>query len=209
MLHELPSLVSIQMILARFLEKRKKDDLEEFVRERNAKGDSNAEGENSQIQQQFNNDVDGDTKAASDHEILDPKKSANKSIANKVMTKDILKLRKKKRKQLALSILELVDLVIPKALLYAEEQNQYAEFMSEKCSSNDNARLKRPSEIYGGEYLLRLFVKLPDLIASTTIPNVDNVEVAELAEFLAEFIVFLQQNCAQCFKDRYYSVAEG
>ena len=219
MLHQLPSSMSIQTILARFLDKKKKDDLEEFVRERGAKSDANALDENVQTQQQPNNDADGDgnEKTDADKDTPDPNETVmardiqttHKSTTHKIMTKDMLKLRKKKRKQFALSILELVDAALPKALLYATEQMQYNKFISGKGSSNDNStRLKRPSEIYGGEHMLRLFVKLPDLIASTTIPT-DSEEIAELAGFLSELIVFLQKNCGQCFKDRYYAVFNG
>jgi len=46
-------------------------------------------------------------------------------------------------------------------LLYKFERQQYSDVLS-----NSNNQGKRMSDVYGAEHLLRLFVKLPELIAS-------------------------------------------
>ncbi|KAL7509728.1 hypothetical protein ACHAXN_006694 [Cyclotella atomus] len=199
MLHKLPSSMNIQSILARFLEAKKKEDLEEFVKERDKMTSCDvgaAEGSQKQLQ-------------ASEDEAGKPSKpnDTTETSANKIISKDVLMLRKKKRKQLALSLLEVVDTALPKILLYAKERRQYEELMSRKeCVVNNESNDKEtetsaapPSKLYGGEHLLRLFVKLPLLLRS-------DEEVVGLAGFLSDFIVFMQKNRAECFKGQYYAI---
>jgi mortality factor 4-like protein 1 len=83
--------------------------------------------------------------------------------------------------------------------------------MSVKDADNENQSkmaAKRPSEIYGGEHLLRLFVKLPSLLTSSTMPPVGD-ELSEFAKFVSEFIVFMQMNRDECFRERYVAVYRG
>ena len=217
MLHKLPSTMNIQNLLAKFLEAKKKDDLEEFVRERDKKsGVDGGVDESSGQQQNKDDDTGNDNKSIKvDAAPSSPKKSvvdvaqqtSDNAPPSQIISKDVLKLRKKKRKQTALSILELVDASLPKLLLYAEERNQFIEVMSVKRGSNtteSNTDEKhqasrastRPSQIYGGEHLLRLLVKLPHLITTATMPAADD-EIADIAEFIHQFIIFLQKNCTE------------
>jgi hypothetical protein len=215
MLHKLPSSMNVRSILARFLEAKKKDDVDEFVRER----DINRENEKRQQQQQQetaeNGDVtkqEGADSCESDQNKAPVEDYVKQTLSStNIMSKDVLKLRKKKRKQFAFSILELVDAALPKFLLYAEERHQYVDVMSVKDADNENQSkmaAKRPSEIYGGEHLLRLFVKLPSLLTSSTMPAVDD-ELFEFAKFVSEFIVFMQMNRDACFSERYVAVYRG
>jgi hypothetical protein len=55
----------------------------------------------------------------------------------------------------------LFDDALPLCLLYAEERPQY-----ESLQNDDDLKLKRPCEIYGSTFLLRLIVRLPQLLAA-------------------------------------------
>ena len=209
LLHKLPSSLSIQNILAGFIEAKKKQDLEEFVKERDKKNDAVMAENNTQQQQQATDIASKDKDEAVDDEkeaaAVDKKQtSAPTTTSTNIITKDTLKLRKKKRKQIALSILELLDAALPKFLLYPQERGQYEEVMS--TTSEENIAKKRPTEIYGGEYILRFFVKLPSLLAASTMPVQASEDELELKRFISEFIIYLQKNRAECFKERYYGI---
>jgi hypothetical protein len=55
----------------------------------------------------------------------------------------------------------LFDDALPVCLLYEEERPQY-----ESLQHDEDLRLKRPCEIYGSTFLLRLLVRLPRLLAA-------------------------------------------
>lgn len=59
---------------------------------------------------------------------------------------------------------------------------------------------KQPSEIYGAEHLLRLFVNLPSIIAHTTM---DGESVAILREHLDEFLHFMVKEKQRLFANAY------
>lgn len=215
MLHKLPSSLSIQNILAGFIEARKQQDLEEFAKERD-KLDTAVVVENNTKQQRTTgveakdkDEAMGDKKQAG---VDKEQTSAQTSTSDNIITKDTLKLRKKKRKQIALSILELLDAALAKFLLYSQERCQYEELMSSnskkdlEISDTDQESAKRPTEIYGGEHILRFFVKLPALLAASTMPVEASEDELELKSFISEFIVYLQKNRAKCFKERYYGI---
>ncbi|KAJ7525264.1 hypothetical protein O6H91_17G043500 [Diphasiastrum complanatum] len=84
------------------------------------------------------------------------------------------------------------DKALPALLLYKAEREQYAEVISENNTS--------PSSIYGAEHLLRLFVKLPDLLAYT---NMEEEALNVLQQKLADFLRFLQKNQSSFFVSSY------
>jgi hypothetical protein len=55
----------------------------------------------------------------------------------------------------------LFDDALPVCLLYAEERPQY-----ESLQYDDDLKLKRPCEVYGSTFLLRLLVRLPQLLVA-------------------------------------------
>ncbi|XP_042011932.1 protein MRG1-like isoform X2 [Salvia splendens] len=84
---------------------------------------------------------------------------------------------------------------LPAILLYKKECLQYREAVSDNTS---------PSTIYGAEHLLRLFVKLPELL-------IDEETLIRLGQRLLEFIKFLQNNESAFFLSAYDGpkVSEG
>ncbi|CAM9802988.1 unnamed protein product [Phaeothamnion confervicola] len=80
-----------------------------------------------------------------------------------------------------------------KILLYRQERAQYDHVT--KASPGKDA-----SQIYGCEHLLRLFVRLPALLAETALSQ---QEVSQIQVKLAEFLRFLQKNQAEFFLAEY------
>jgi mortality factor 4-like protein 1 len=62
------------------------------------------------------------------------------------------------------------DKALPLLLLYQQEQPQYAALQKKHPG-------KSPCELYGVEHLLRLFVKLPSLLAQTAMTAVEITQV--------------------------------
>ncbi|CAO3696120.1 unnamed protein product [Umbelopsis ramanniana] len=75
------------------------------------------------------------------------------------------------------------------SLLYRSERKQYADIMAK----NDSAL---PSDIYGVEHFLRLFVQMPSLIASS---NVDPDTALLLRDYLLDVLSFIQQEQNRLF----------
>ncbi|CAJ1973429.1 unnamed protein product [Sphenostylis stenocarpa] len=120
--------------------------------------------------------------------------------------KDILKnyfdYRLKKCGSMADSVEEIMkglcryfDKALPVILLYKTERQQY----QEACPAN-----VFPSAIYGAEHLLRLFVKLPELLFHASI---EEETLIELQAQLLDFLRFLQKNQGTFFLSTYH-VAE-
>eukprot|EP00985_Skeletonema_marinoi_P017947 scaffold9962_cov153-Skeletonema_marinoi.AAC.2 len=137
-----------------------------------------------------------------------------------ILTKEDLKMNKKKRKEFALSILALVDASLPLFLLYAEERDQFTKLMAQfakeddKQSDNDHQTPKRqPSHLYPAEYLLRLFVKIPYLLSEFDLKKNNPASILladektqDFARFLSELIVFIQTRVDECFAGNYQAV---
>ena len=87
----------------------------------------------------------------------------------------------------------LFDDALPVCLLYREERPQY-----ESLQQDENLRLKRPYEIYGSTFLLRLLQRLPTILRAEP-----NEEMDELGPAIADLVVLLQKNRQACFKDSY------
>ncbi|KAL2644598.1 hypothetical protein R1flu_012185 [Riccia fluitans] len=85
------------------------------------------------------------------------------------------------------------DRALPAMLLYKQERAQYAEAVSD-------GNLGPPSSIYGVEHLLRLFVKLPELLAFI---NMEEEALNQLQQRLQDFLKFLQKNQSTFFLSIY------
>lgn len=88
----------------------------------------------------------------------------------------------------------LFDDALPVGLLYREERPQY-----ESIQNDEQLRLKRPCEIYGSTFLLRLLQRLPLLLRAEPRKEMD-----ELGPLIADLVVLLQKNRQTCFKDSYH-----
>lgn len=84
------------------------------------------------------------------------------------------------------------DKALPAMLLYKSERQQYTYEIRDDVS---------PSMVYGAEHLLRLFVKLPELLVHA---NIEEETLAELHQKLVDFLRFLQKNQTAFFLSRYH-----
>ncbi|XP_020267003.1 protein MRG1-like [Asparagus officinalis] len=112
--------------------------------------------------------------------------------------KKYLDYRTKKDGMVAESVAEILkglrcyfDKALMAMLLYKKERQQYHEAVGDKVS---------PSTIYGAEHLLRLFVKLPELLAYV---NMEEEALAKLQQKLSDFLKFLQKNQSTFFLSTY------
>ncbi|CAI8609321.1 unnamed protein product [Vicia faba] len=83
------------------------------------------------------------------------------------------------------------DKALPMMLLYKKERKQCNEAVVDSVS---------PSTIYGAEHLLRLFVKLPELLAYV---NIEEETLNRLQLKLLDFLKFLQKNQSTYFLSAY------
>ncbi|XP_047947374.1 protein MRG1-like isoform X2 [Salvia hispanica] len=86
------------------------------------------------------------------------------------------------------------DKALPAMLLYKEERQQYKEVIADNVS---------PSGVYGAEHLLRLFVKLPEMLSCV---HIEMETLSELQQRLLEFLRFLQSNQREFFDSNYEKV---
>ncbi|KAF8023170.1 hypothetical protein BT93_F0617 [Corymbia citriodora subsp. variegata] len=84
------------------------------------------------------------------------------------------------------------DKALPVMLLYKSERQQYEETFADDVD---------PSTIYGAEHLLRLFVKLPELLVYA---NIEEETLRELQHKLNDFLKFLQRNQSLFFLPAYH-----
>ncbi|KAJ4841057.1 hypothetical protein Tsubulata_028357 [Turnera subulata] len=84
------------------------------------------------------------------------------------------------------------DKALPVILLYRSERQQYFEA---------TRNVVPPSKVYGAEHLLRLFVKLPELLAYV---NIEEETLSELLQKLLDFLKFLQKNQNVFFLSTYH-----
>ncbi|XP_034913066.1 protein MRG1 isoform X1 [Populus alba] len=91
------------------------------------------------------------------------------------------------------------DKALPVMLLYKKERQQYHDTVKTDVS---------PSTIYGAEHLLRLFVKLPELLAYV---NIEEDTSTRLQQKLLDFLKFLHKNQSTFFLSAYdgSKVSEG
>ncbi|KAL4577465.1 hypothetical protein LXL04_013574 [Taraxacum kok-saghyz] len=83
------------------------------------------------------------------------------------------------------------DRALPVILLYNKERHQYREAVTDNVS---------PSTIYGAEHLLRLFVKLPELLPYV---NIEEDLISRLQQKILDFLKFLQKNQNSFFISSY------
>ncbi|XP_066323410.1 protein MRG1-like [Miscanthus floridulus] len=83
------------------------------------------------------------------------------------------------------------DKALPSMLLYKKERDQYAEEVKGDVS---------PSTVYGAEHLLRLFVKLPELLAFV---NMEEDALNKLQIKLLDILKFIQKNQSTFFTTVY------
>ncbi|KAJ8763259.1 hypothetical protein K2173_026160 [Erythroxylum novogranatense] len=86
---------------------------------------------------------------------------------------------------------------LPVMLLYKSERQQYVDATRENVS---------PSSVYGAEHLLRLFVKLPELLAYA---NIEEETLMELQQKLVDFLKFLQKNQGTFFLATYHALEDA
>ncbi|XP_004501548.1 protein MRG2 isoform X1 [Cicer arietinum] len=84
------------------------------------------------------------------------------------------------------------DKALPVMLLYNNEREQY----QEACPNNTV-----PSSIYGAEHLLRLFVKLPELLIHA---NIEGDTLIELQTQILDFLRFLRKSQRSFFLSSYH-----
>ncbi|XP_023746626.1 protein MRG2 isoform X1 [Lactuca sativa] len=83
------------------------------------------------------------------------------------------------------------DKALPAMLLYKTESQQYQQATANQIS---------PSKIYGAEHLLRLFVKLPEILFHA---NIEEETLRELQHNLQDFLKFLQKKQSLFFLSSY------
>ncbi|CAI2723372.1 unnamed protein product [Schistosoma spindalis] len=101
------------------------------------------------------------------------------------------------RREFLAGIQHYFNLIIGSHLLYKFERLQYAELLKRHTD-------KRMSDIYGSIHLLRLFVKLRDMVSCT---KVDVHSLPVLEALVNEFLQFLRQNEGRYFRLEDYTVA--
>ncbi|XP_031282989.1 protein MRG2-like isoform X2 [Pistacia vera] len=84
------------------------------------------------------------------------------------------------------------DKALPIMLLYKSERQQYEDTM---------AVMVAPSTIYGAEHLLRLFVKLPELLVHA---KIEEETSTKLQQMLLDFLEFLRKNQSSFFLSTYH-----
>ncbi|KAK4472740.1 hypothetical protein MN116_003964 [Schistosoma mekongi] len=106
-------------------------------------------------------------------------------------------IRSDLRREFVAGIQHYFNLIIGSHLLYKFERLQYAELLKRHTD-------KRMSDIYGSIHLLRLFVKLRDMVSCTKV-DVNSLPILEA--LVAEFLQFLKQNESRYFRLEDYTVA--
>ena len=87
---------------------------------------------------------------------------------------------------------------LPTILLYKYERRQHREY-------REANKAVRPVEAYGAEHLLRLFVKLPELLARC---QMQREHMTVLVSKLAELLKFVAQQKAKYFCETYEQPSE-
>lgn len=89
---------------------------------------------------------------------------------------------------------QLFQAALPKCLLYDQERPQYELLLNDHELSQ-----KRYTEVFGCEYLLRLYVRLPVLLPDTD----ETTKKSLLGPLLSDLLLLMQKNRQACFKSDY------
>jgi len=114
----------------------------------------------------------------------------------------------------ATDMTNIFNAVLPKYLLYSAERAQYLKLCSDGEMQSGSA-----AKVYSGEFLLRLLVRLPDIISSfkTVGTSGETNDMSAFQEWMilyesegdslgviiSELIIFLQKNSEKIFKGKY------
>lgn len=186
LVHHLPATVTIQQVLKHFCKKQIQ-----------------------QIKDSHNNPT-----TSSNHGKEGPAKGKASVLSSSLLTASLstdVNLSASDVEEFCNGLSELFEAALPKFLLYPQERPQYNALIFSMAgvahhgpnsrnnnNDKDNLSKKRLTEIYGCEYLLRLFVRLPVLMQSESANNIKLV-----GPLLAELLVLLQKNRQACFKGNY------
>ena len=108
------------------------------------------------------------------------------------------KLQFKSLKELMSGLLKYFDDSLPRILLYRQERAQYDSLQKSHGSLV-------PSAIYGGEHLLRLFVRLPRMLQLVYLPSAD---IQNIHTRLSELIKFLHKHSTEYVNIHHYVAEE-
>jgi len=116
--------------------------------------------------------------------------------ADKTVTKILGDFKASKKKaavfaQICDGISVYFERALPTILLYRAERAQYERLRAEHPDL-------RNCDLYGGEHLLRLFVRLPNLLANT---DLDDAETKQLCARLQDLIRFMSKESSKYFSD--------
>jgi len=122
----------------------------------------------------------------------------------------------KKWRNFLQGLLDLFDDALAPFLLYTQERTHYLaatmdpDILRVEGGGNEgedaaSPKARKPSDVYGAEYLLRFFVKLPQIVASSSMDSIfpDQAHLTRFADCMSDLIVHLQENKSICFKGRY------
>lgn len=185
MVHELPSDLPVKILLKQFWKERKKQAKAAAIRM--AKNKEKEEG----------SDLETDDIAG---------------------IKECQAAEASKWKNFLQGLLDLFDEALAPFLLYKQERTHYLAarmdpnvLKMEEDGDGGGAAGRKPSDVYGAEHLLRLFVRLPQIVASSgsnTPLFPDRASLINFAECMSDLIVHLQKNKTTCFKGRYRETKE-
>jgi hypothetical protein len=216
MLHVIPNECNIMNVMSEFINYRKRVDSEEFASEQ---AQQRVKGEVSQDTQQEATPDNNANAEVHDKPTDETEGGKQSSTSSATSSRTILKLKKKKRKQFAKSIISLFDASLPLLLLYKEEREQYAKIVEEGVDSaqrtrgiddNDNTdpihtefenKRNSPSEAYGAEHLLRFIIKLPFLLSQYDQKKTDSIQTSGIndGEHPASTYILASENLSKHF----------
>ncbi|XP_065881114.1 protein MRG2-like isoform X2 [Euphorbia lathyris] len=99
-------------------------------------------------------------------------------------------------KEFAMCLCGFFNKALPVILLYKSERDQYTDAIKDGSA---------PSAVYGAEHLLRLYVKLPELLAGA---NIEEETLMVLQTNFVSFLKFLKMNQTSFFLSAYHALEE-